>query len=45
MTLVEGQMETRLDLVRELTAAEEEWVGELQGATLERLRATLPSRW
>jgi len=45
VTLVEGQMETRLDLVRELTAAEEEWVGELQGATLERLRATLPSRW
>ena len=39
--MVDGELETRLDLVRDLTAGENQWLSEVQAATLERLRATL----
>jgi hypothetical protein len=39
--MVDGELETRLDLVRELTPDEEQWLSRVQAATLERLRADL----
>ena len=42
--LVEGELETRLDLVRDLTPGEEQWLSGVQAATLERLRANLGSQ-
>ena len=42
--MVEGELETRLDLVRDLTPGEEQWLSGVQAATLERLRANLGSQ-
>ena len=39
--MVDGELETRLDLVRQLTPDEEQWLSRVQAATLERLRADL----
>lgn len=42
--MVQGELETRLDLVRDLTPEEDQWLSQVQTATLERLRATLGDR-
>lgn len=39
--MVEGELETRLDLVRELDPAEEQWLSQVQAETLKRLRENL----
>ncbi len=39
--MVDGELETRLDLVRDLTPEEEVWLSRLQAEALDRLRASL----